>query len=70
MRGGAEAKSNSRRESGRKGVDYCRRDVVGSADGVEACPAGTRAATDRWDPRVYETVKAGPAKSGADARPY
>ncbi len=55
---------------GRNGVHYCRRDVVGPADGVEACPAGTRAATDIWDARICEKIKAGPSKSHSGARPY
>ncbi len=55
---------------GRHGADYCRRDVVGPADGIEACPAGTRAATDVWNARVCEKIKPAPAKSRTDARPY
>ena len=55
---------------GRNGVEYCRRDVVGPADGVEACPAGTRAATDIWDARVCEKIKPAPSKSQTGVRPY
>ena len=52
---------------GRNGVDYCRRDVVSPADGIEA---GTRAATDVWNARVCEKIKPAPAKSRTDARSY
>jgi hypothetical protein len=55
---------------GRGGVEYCRRDVVDPADGIEACPAGTRAATDHRDAHVCEKIKPAPSKSSSDARPY
>jgi hypothetical protein len=35
---------------------------------LSAAPA--LAATDRWDARICEKVKAGPAKARTDARPY
>jgi hypothetical protein len=55
---------------GRNGVEYCRRDVVDPADGIEACPAGTRAATDHRDAHICEKIKPAPSKSSSDARPY
>jgi hypothetical protein len=55
---------------GRNGVEYCRRDVVDPADGIGACPAGTRAATDHRDAHICEKSKPAPSKSSSDARPY
>jgi hypothetical protein len=55
---------------GRNGVEYCRRDVVDPADGIEACPAGTVAATDSRHAHVCEKIKPAPSKSSSDARPY
>jgi hypothetical protein len=39
----------------RRGVEVCKRDVVGPrepAAGAEACPAGTVAAADRWGGQI------------------
>lgn len=55
---------------GRGGVEYCRRDVVNPADGIEACPAGTRAATDHRDAHICEKIKPAPSKSSSEDRPY
>jgi hypothetical protein len=55
---------------GRNGVEYCRRDVVDPEDGIEACAAGTRAATDHRDAHICEKIKPAPSKSSSDARPY
>jgi len=55
---------------GRGGVEYCRRDIVSPADGVEACPASTRAATDHRGAHICEKIKPAPSKSSSDARPY
>jgi hypothetical protein len=55
---------------GRGSVEYCRRNVVSPADGIEACPAGTRAATDHRGAHICEKIKLVPSKSSSDARPY
>jgi hypothetical protein len=54
---------------GRGGVEYCRRDIVDPADGIEACPAGTVAATESRHAHVCEKINPAPSKSSS-ARPY
>lgn len=54
---------------GHNGTRYCRRNVIGLADGIEACPAGTRAVTNGWA-RACERIRPAPSKPRAGPAPH
>ena len=41
----------------RRGVEVCKRDIVGPTLGREVCSEGARAATDRWGTRTCKKFR-------------